>query len=121
MASAKKEFKTVDEYIAGFPEDTQEILEKLRHVIRESAPDAEETISYRMPTFRLKGNLVHFAAHKKHVGFYPTPSAITAFEEELAPYETSKGSIRFPIDKPIPFDLVKRIVEFRVNEVLEKE
>lgn len=111
----------MDEYIASFPEDIQEVLEKLRHVIRESAPDAEETISYRMPTFKLKGNLVHFAVHKKHVGFYPTPSAIIAFKEELARYETSKGSIRFPIEKPIPFNLVKRIVEFRINEVVGKE
>ena len=108
---------TIDEYIAGFPNDIQDILEKLREVIREAAPQAEEVINYGIPTFKLNGNLVHFAAFKKHIGFYPTPSAMEAFKEELSPYETSKGTIKFPLDKPIPFDLIKRIVKFRVNEV----
>lgn len=115
---SKKAFKTIDEYIATFPKNVQTILEELRQAIKESAPKAEEAISYQMPTFRLKGNLVHFAAYKKHVGFYPTPSAIEAFKEELSGYETSKGTVRFPVDKPIPLDLVKRIVRFRVKENL---
>jgi uncharacterized protein YdhG (YjbR/CyaY superfamily) len=88
----------------------------LRTTIKSAAPGAEEKISYQMPTFALKGNLVHFAAHKKHIGFYPTPSGIQAFKEELSIYETSKGAIRFPIDKPLPLDLISKIVKFRVNE-----
>lgn len=119
MAS-KKAFKTIDEYIATFPKNVQVILEKLKQVIRDSAPEAKEAISYQMPTFKLKGNLVHFAAYKKHIGLYPTPSAIETFKEELSDYETSKGAIRFPLDKPLPFDLIKRIVKFRVEENLEK-
>lgn len=116
--NSKKVFKTIDEYIATFPKNVQTILEELRQAIRESAPKAEEAISYQMPTFKLKGNLVHFAAYKNHIGFYPTPSAIEAFKGELADYEASKGAVRFPVDKPIPFDLVKRIVRFRVKENL---
>ncbi len=112
---------TIDEYIAGFPPDIQAILEKIRATIRDAAPDAEETISYQMPTFRLKGNLVHFAAHKNHIGFYPTPSGTAQFQQELSPYKGGKGSIRFPLDKPVPFDLIRKIVEFRVKENLEKE
>ena len=107
----------IDEYIDGFPSEIQDILESLREVIKETAPQAEETINYGIPTFKLNGNLVHFAAFKKHIGFYPTPSAVEAFQKDLLPYETSKGTVRFPIDKPIPFDLIKRIVKFRVNEV----
>lgn len=116
MAGSSKEFKDIDEYIAVFPEPVQETLAELRRVIRESAPGAEETISYRMPTFRLGGNLVHFAAYKRHIGFYPTPSAIDAFRDELSHYHVSKGAVRFPLDEPLPFDLVRRIVEFRVKE-----
>ena len=108
--------KKVDDYIDGFPEDVQERLIKLRQVIVEAAPNATETISYRMPTFRLKGNLVHFAAFKKHIGFYPTPSAISAFEKELASYHTSKGAVQFPFDKPIPYELIREIVKYRVKE-----
>ncbi|OGN90558.1 MAG: hypothetical protein A2158_06155 [Chloroflexi bacterium RBG_13_46_14] len=108
--------KDVDDYIAGFPEDARVILTKLRKVIREAAPDASETISYQMPTFKLNGNLVHFAAFKKHIGFYPTPSAITAFAKELASYKTSKGALQFPYDKPIPYELIKEITKFRVKE-----
>ncbi len=111
--------EAVNAYIAGFPEDVRSILIKLRKVIREAVPDAKETISYRMPTFKLNGNLVHFAAFKKHIGFYPTPSAITAFEKELTPYHTSKGAFQFPLDKPIPYELIEKIVKYRVKEISE--
>jgi len=120
MARPIRQSKTIDEYINSFPENVQDILIKMRKVIRESAPDAAEAISYQMPTFKLNGNLVHFAAHKNHIGFYPTPSAIAAFKKELSMYSVSKGSIRFPINEPIPFDLIRKIVEFRVKENLGK-
>jgi uncharacterized protein YdhG (YjbR/CyaY superfamily) len=107
----------MDEYIAKFPKNVRDVLEELRRVIRESAPEAEEAISYGMPTFKLNGNLVHFAAWKNHVGFYPGgSSAIEAFKKELSPFKQSKGTVQFPIDKPIPFDLVKKIVKFRVKQ-----
>lgn len=112
--------KDIDEYIASFPEDVREILEKIRATIRKAAPDAQERISYQMPTFALEGNLVHFAAFKEHIGFYPTPSGIESFKNDLSGYETSKGTVRFPLDKPIPYDLISRIVAFRVKENLEK-
>ncbi len=112
--------KDIDEYIAGFPPSIQEILQKIRLTIRGAAPEAQETISYRMPTFTLKGNLVHFAAFKNHIGFYPTPTGTERFREELSVYKGGKGSIRFPLDHPIPYDLIRRIVEFRVQENLEK-
>ena len=112
--------RTVDEYIAGFPKDVQEILERVRRTIREAAPDAQEKISYQMPTFTLKGNLVHFAAFKNHIGFYPIPSGIEEFKEELSVYEQGKGSVQFPLAKPIPYDLISRIVKFRVKENLAK-
>jgi len=112
--------KTINEYIAGFPPDVQEILEKIRLTIRKAAPDAKETIKYRMPTFTLKGNLVHFAAYKDHIGFYPVPTAIEQFKDELSAYQGGKGSVRFPLDKPIPYDLISRIVEFRVHENLAR-
>jgi uncharacterized protein YdhG (YjbR/CyaY superfamily) len=112
--------KNIDEYIAGFPPDVQETLRKLTTTIREAAPDAEETINYQIPTFTLKGNLVHFAAFKKHIGFYPTPTGIEKFKKELSVYEGAKGSVRFPLDKPIPFSLVSKIVKFRVKENLER-
>jgi uncharacterized protein YdhG (YjbR/CyaY superfamily) len=112
--------KNIDEYIAGFPPDVQEILRKLTTTIRKAAPDAEETINYQIPTFTLKGNLVHFAAFKKHIGFYPTPTGIEKFKKELSVYEGAKGSVRFPLDKPIPFSLVSKIVKFRVKENLER-
>lgn len=112
-----EKFKTMDEYIKTFPKDVQDILEKMRRAIRKAAPEAVEAISYRMPTFKLNGkNLVHFAAFKNHVGFYPIPSGIEAFKKELSPYKQGKGSVQFPIDKPIPYDLVKKIVIFRVKE-----
>jgi uncharacterized protein YdhG (YjbR/CyaY superfamily) len=116
MNKNNKQHSNMGEYIAGFPQDVQAVLGKLRRVIQESAPDAKEAISYGMPTFKLNGNLVHFAAHKNHIGFYPTPSAIVAFKEELSPYETSKGAIQFPLDKAIPLKLVEKMVKFRVNE-----
>ena len=112
--------ETIDEYIAGFPPDIQEILERVRTTIREAAPDAEEAIKYQLPTFRLGGNLVHFGAFKQHIGFYPTPSGIEAFEDELSSYGTAKGSVKFPLDEPMPYQLIRRIVEFRVNETREK-
>jgi len=110
----------IDEYIASFPKDIQEILEKIRITIRKAAPDAEETIKYQLPTFTLKGNLVHFGAFKKHIGFYPTPTGTEEFKNELSVYEGAKGSVRFPLDKPIPFDLISKIVKFRVQENLER-
>jgi uncharacterized protein YdhG (YjbR/CyaY superfamily) len=112
--------RNIDEYIAGFPPDVQAILEKIRTTIRKAAPDAEEKISYQMPTFTLKGNLVHFAAFKKHIGFYPIPTGIKKFEKELSVYKMGKGSVQFPLDKPIPYDLMTKIVKFRVNESLKK-
>jgi uncharacterized protein YdhG (YjbR/CyaY superfamily) len=112
----KKTYKTIDEYISAFSKTVQDILQELRQAIRESAPNAEESISYQMPTFRFNGNLVHFAAFKNHIGFYPTPSGINAFKEELVSYKTSKGAVQFPLNKPIPFDLVKKMVEYRVKE-----
>jgi uncharacterized protein YdhG (YjbR/CyaY superfamily) len=116
----KKQFNTIDEYIGTFPENVQRILEKMRQTIRDTAPEAVEAISYQMPTFKLNGNLVHFAAFKNHIGFYPTPSGIEAFKKELSQYPGAKGSVQFPIDKPIPYDLVKKITLFRVKETLEK-
>ena len=112
-----KKFKTMDEYIKTFPKDVQSILEKMRQTIRKAAPEAVEAISYQMPTFKLNGkNLVHFAAFKNHIGFYPIPSGIEAFKKALSPYKQGKGSVQFPIDKAIPYDLVKKIVIFRVKE-----
>jgi len=119
MKSSQTAPRNIDEYIAGFPDDVQEILQKIRMTIREAAPDAEETISYQMPTFTLKGNLVHFAAYKKHIGLYPAPRGIEKFKKELSAYEGAKGSVRFPLDKPIPFGLISRIVKFRVKDNLE--
>ena len=108
--------RNIDEYIAGFPLDVQAILQKVRTTIRNAAPGAKEVISYQMPTFVLEGNLVHFAAFNSHIGLYPTPSGTERFREELAGYHTGKGSIRFPLDQPIPYDLITRMVEFRVKE-----
>lgn len=110
--------KTIDAYIKDFPEDVRTILQKIRKIIHEAAPEAEETISYRMPTFKLGGkNLVHFAAFKNHIGFYPTPSGITAFKKDLSPYKNAKGSVQFALDKEIPFSLIHDITMFRVKEV----
>jgi uncharacterized protein YdhG (YjbR/CyaY superfamily) len=120
METNKIQPNTIDEYIAGYPKDVQEILEKIRATVREAAPDAKETINYQIPTFTLKGNLVHFAAFNKHIGFYPTPSGIEKFKNELSGYESAKGSVQFPLDKPIPYDLISEIVKFRVKENLER-
>ena len=120
MEQETKSPQTVDDYIAGFPVEVQSILQKIRAIIQETVRDAEEVISYQMPTYRLHGNLVHYAAFKNHIGFYPTPSGVEAFEDELAPYQHAKGSIRFPLDQPIPYGLISKIVAFRVKETLEK-
>ena len=111
--------QTIDEYIASFPGDVQEILQKIRMTIHEAAPDATEKISYQMPTFYLHGNLVHFAAFKEHIGFYPVPTGIKKFEKELSVYKQGKGSVQFPLDQPMPYDLIRKIVEFRVKENLK--
>jgi len=120
MNADHKKPKNIDGYIAAFPADVQEILQKLRATIKTAASDAQETISYGIPTFTLEGNLVHFAAFKEHIGFYPAPSGIEQFKTELAAYKLSKGTIQFPLDRPIPYDLVRRIVRFRVEENLER-
>jgi uncharacterized protein YdhG (YjbR/CyaY superfamily) len=116
MDKAVVEYTTIDEYIAQFTDEIQEVLNELRTVIKKAAPDALEKISYQMPTFWQAGNLVHFAVHKHHLGFYPTPSAIEKFSVELSGYQHSKGAIQFPLDRPIPYDLVSRMVAFRVQE-----
>jgi len=120
MKAVSKIPKTVEDYIVSFPAEVQDILQHIRSIIREIVPDAEEVISYQMPTYRLNGNLVHFAAFKNHIGFYPTPSGVEAFQDELIPYQHAKGSIRFPLDRPIPYDLISRIVMFRAKENQEK-
>lgn len=120
MQSDQPAPQTIDEYIAGFPDDVQQILQQIRQTIHAAAPDAQEAISYQMPTFKLRGNLVHFAAYKKHIGFYPAPVGIEAFKDELAPYASSKGTVQFPLNQPIPFDLISKITAFRVQQNLEK-
>ena len=112
--------KNIDEYIAGFPPEIQAKLEKIRVTIRKAAPKAEEAIKYMMPTFVQQGNLVHFAAYKHHIGFYPAPKGIEAFKEELAGYEGGKGTIQFPLDQPIPYALIGKIVKFRVLDNQER-
>jgi len=112
----KKGFKSTDEYIASFPDNIQSILKELRQVIREAAPEAEEVISYQMPAFKQNGILVWFAAFKNHIGFFPKGSTVEAFKEKLSPYQTSKGTVRFPINEPLPLDLIKEMVRFRVKE-----
>jgi len=107
---------SIDDYIAGFPPETQKVLMELRALIKATAPDATEKITYRMPTFVLKRHLVYFAGYEKHIGFYPTGSGIEAFKEELKPYKRGKGSVQFPLGQPLPTDLIRRIVEFRVEE-----
>lgn len=109
-------YKTVDECIATYPSDVQKILQALRKTIQKAAPNATEKIAYGIPTFVYHGNLVHFAAYKNHIGFYPASSGVMEFKKELAPYETSKGTIKFPIDKPLPLGLITKIVRFRVKE-----
>lgn len=116
----RKNFTSIDEYIADFPTETQIILKNIREVIRNAAPAAEEKMAYGIPTFAMRGNLVHFAGFKNHIGFYPTPSAIEEFRKELSKYEGAKGSVQFPIDKPMPYDLIEKIVKFRMKESREK-
>jgi len=120
MESVNNSFKNIDEYISLFPKETQALLRQMRATIKEVAPDAEEVIKYQMPTFVLKGNLVHFAAYKNHLGFYPVPTGIEKFKKELSAYKTSKGAVQFPLDKPLPLALIRRIVKFRVAENLKK-
>ena len=112
--------KNIDEYIAGFPEDIREILQQVRGAIKKAAPAAAETISYAIPTFTLNGNLVHFAAFKNHIGFYPAPTGIEEFKKELSAYKGAKGSVQFPLDKPMPLNLISKIVKYRVKKNLEK-
>lgn len=120
MDGDKTTFTSINEYISTFPPEVQEILSSIRKVIKEAAPDAVEKISYQMPTFALHGNLVHFAAYKNHIGLYPTPNGIEGFKEELSAYKGAKGSVQFPIDKPMPYDLINRIVKYRVAENTRK-
>ena len=112
--------KDIDEYIAGFPKGIQNALKQIRATIKKAAPNAEEAIKYAMPTFTLHGNLVYFAAFKNHIGFYPVPSGIEAFEKELSIYKTGKGSVQFPLDQPMPLSLIAKIVKFRTGENLQK-
>ena len=116
----KKSVTTIDEYIETFPIDVQKVLQQIRRTIKSSAPNAEEAISYMIPTFKLYGNLVHFAAYKNHIGFYPASSGVRTFAKELTVYKTSKGAIQFPIDQPVPLALIRKIVKFRVKENAEK-
>ena len=121
MAVPRRQFKTMDDYINTFPEDVRAILNELRQTIRDVAPEAEETINYQIPTFTLNGNLVHFAAFPNHIGFYPTPSGMEAFKQELSVYKGAKGSVQFPIDEPLPLPLIRRIVKYRVKENMERK
>lgn len=116
----ENKFNSIDEYISNFSPEIQETLKALREVIKEAAPDAEEKISWQMPTFVLYGNLVHFAVHKNHIGFYPGPSGIEVFKNELLGYKTSKGAVQFPIGKPMPYEIINKIVKFRVAENIKQ-
>jgi uncharacterized protein YdhG (YjbR/CyaY superfamily) len=120
MKTAPKEPQTIDEYISGFPGNVRVLLRQVRKTIRAAAPGSREAIKYRMPTFVLEGNLIHFAAMKNHIGLYPTPSGIVNFRKELSTYVTTKGAIQFPLDRPIPHGLIAKITRFRVREQLEK-
>ena len=120
MRSSSAAPTSIEDYIAAFPPDVQKILQTVRATIRKAAPDAEEAMKYGIPTFVLGGNLVHFGGFKTHIGFYPTPSGIEAFKKELSAYEGAKGSVQFPLDKPVPLPLIARIVKFRVEEVRQK-
>ncbi|MBN1309366.1 MAG: DUF1801 domain-containing protein [Chitinispirillaceae bacterium] len=112
--------KTIDEYIAGFPANVQERLNHIRGIVHDNAPGAEEAMAYGIPTFRLNGNLVHFAGYKEHVGFYPAPSGIKAFDKQLSGYESAKGSVKFPLSEPLPVRLIAEIVKYRVGENILK-
>ena len=120
MKTVRKQSGGIDDYISAFPAETQKALRQIRKAIKTAAPGAEEAIKYGVPTFVLNGNLVHFAAFKNHIGFYPTPSAIAKFREDLSKYKSAKGSVQFPLDEPMPVALVTRIVRFRVGEARAK-
>ena len=120
MDSKRASYQTIDEYIATFPADIQSLLEAVRATIRAAAPDAQERIAYQMPTFAQQGNLVHFAAMRGYIGFYPTSNGVEAFQTELAPYASTKGAVHFPFDQPLPLDLIRRITEYRVGENLKR-
>jgi uncharacterized protein YdhG (YjbR/CyaY superfamily) len=120
MKTKSKQPTTIDEYIADFPRDVQPLLEKVRAAIRKAAPDATEAISYRMPTFKLQGNLIHFAGYNHHIGLYPGSRPIEEFKDELSKYKTSKGTVQLPLDKPIPVGLIAKITKFCVKRNLEK-
>lgn len=111
--------ENIDDYIEGFPSNVQKILQKIRKTIQKAAPDAEEAISYQIPTFRLNGNLIHFAAFQHHIGLYPRPRGVKEFEEEMGRYEGGKGTVRFPLDEPIPYELITRITRYRVQKNFE--
>ncbi|MEO6758401.1 MAG: DUF1801 domain-containing protein [Saprospiraceae bacterium] len=115
-----KKIPDIDSYIADFPPTVQVLLEQMRATIKKAAPEAEEAMAYGIPTFKLNGNLVHFGGFKHHIGFYPAPMGLEAFKEELSAYTGAKGSVQFPLDQPLPLDLVTRIVEYRVQKVMEK-
>jgi uncharacterized protein YdhG (YjbR/CyaY superfamily) len=121
MESNQAISETIDAYISQFTPEVQEILTKVRNVIKEAAPEATEKISYQMPAFYLYGNLVYFAAFKNHIGFYPTASGIEVFKHELSEYKGGKGSVQFPMDKPIPYELISMIVKYRVTENIKLE
>lgn len=119
MKAEKKAPGDIDEYIAGFPAEVQEILQKIRATISKAAPRAEEAIKYQIPTFTMEGNLIHFAAFRNHVGLYPAPRGVKEFEDELSRYEGGKGTVQFPLDEPIPHGLIRRIVKFRLKRLRE--
>lgn len=120
MKTSSVGYSTIDEYISNYPQNIQQMLEAIRAAICKAAPDATEMINYGIPTFYLKGNLVHFAAYKNHIGFYPAPSGIAAFKEELSAYKSSKGAVQFPVDKPLPLSLISKIVQYRAKENKER-
>ena len=120
MKTSQSAPRDIDEYIAAFPKEVRDRLQQIRKTIRKAAPDAEEAIKYRMPTFTLNGNLVHFAAYQNHIGFYPAPRGIEKFRKELSAYEGAKGSVRFPLDRAVPYALIGRIVKFRVQNQLQR-
>lgn len=115
---AQKTPKDIDDYIAGFPPEVQEILQKVRSTIKDAVPDAAEAIKYQIPTFTLQGNLISFAAYKKHIGIYPTPAGTAQFSREIAPYRGAKSTVRFPVGQPIPYDLISQMARFRAKEHL---
>ena len=117
---SKNKIESIDDYINGFPPNVRKILQEIRKTIKKIAPEAEEAISYQIPTFKLNGNLVHFAAFKKHIGFYPGSKAINVFKKEIASYKSSKGTVQFPLEKPLPLSLIKKIVDYRVKESSQK-